>query len=104
MTLLGVEETVGGLATITRIMPAGIAVNAAKGATGGAGSFTGSIEVAVEAFDSQSNALLAAGIRRATPAVYDIEATLSTTDTVRSSAASVATTLRDAIDRVQKKS
>lgn len=103
VTLLGVEGTVGGVATVSRLLPVGIAVNAAKGATGGSGSFTGSIEVAVEAFDSQSNELLAAGIRRATPAVYDIEATFSTAQTVRSSAYGAANTLRDAVDKIQKK-
>jgi hypothetical protein len=103
VTLLGVEGTVGGVATVSRILPVGIAVNAAKGVAGGSGSFTGSIEVAVEAFDSQSNDLLAAGIRRATPAVYDIEATFSTTETVRSSASGAATALREAIDKIQKK-
>jgi hypothetical protein len=102
LTLLGVESTVGGLATVSRLAPAGIAVNAAKGAAGESGSFTGSIEVAIEAFDSQSNALIFAGVRRATPAVYDLEATLSTTETVRSAAMVLAQTVRDGLDKANK--
>jgi hypothetical protein len=98
-TLLGVETTIGGVATITRVLPIGIAVNAVKGASGEAGSFTGSIDVAVEAIDSQTNTLLAAAVRRATPAVYDIGATTSTSATVGSSAHEIGVKLREAIDR-----
>jgi hypothetical protein len=101
VTLLGVEGTVGGVATVTRVIPVGLAVNAVKGVAGGSGSFTGSIEVALEAFDSQSQALVAAGIRRKTPAVFDVEATISTERTVRSAARSFAIEIRDAIDQIQ---
>jgi hypothetical protein len=103
LTLLGVDETVGGVATITRVLPVGIAANAIRGVAGAPGSLTGSIELAMEVFDSQSNDLLAAAIRRITPAVYDVEATLSTTETVRSSARNGANLLRDAIETMRRR-
>jgi hypothetical protein len=103
LTLIGVETTVGGVATVTRILPIGIAVNAVKGASGGAGSFTGSIDLALEIFDSQSDDLLAAAIRHQTPAVYDVEATLSTSATVRSSAHELADQLLAAINKAHGK-
>lgn len=100
-TLIGVEKTVGGLATATRIIPIGLAINAVRAGSGseGGGSMTGGIELALEMFDGGTNDLLASTVRQQSPAVFDMEATLSTEDTVRASARSLAETLRDAIGR-----
>lgn len=98
-TLIGVRTTVGGVATITRVMPIGIAINAVRGAAGEGGSMTGGIELAVEIHDSQTNELLAGAVRQVSPAAFDIEATLSTGDTVKVSADDAAKLLRDALDR-----
>jgi len=98
-TLIGVRQTVGGVATVTRVMPIGIAINAVRGAAGAGGTMTGGIEIAVELHDSTSNDLLAGAVRQISPAAFDVGATLSTTDTVRASARDAATTLRDAMDK-----
>lgn len=98
-TLIGVRQTVGGVATVTRVMPIGIAINAVRGAAGAGGTMTGGIEIAVELHDSQSGELLAGAVREISPAAFDVGATLSTTDTVKASARDAATTLRDAMDR-----
>ncbi len=98
-TLVGVRTTVGGVATVTRVMPIGMAINAVRGAAGTGGAMTGGIELAVEFHDSQSNDLLGGAVRQISPAVFDVGATLSTADTVKASAADAATTLRDALDR-----
>jgi len=99
-TLIGVEKTVGGVATVARILPIGLAINAVRASDGGTGgSMTGGIELAIEMFDGQTNDLLASTVRQQAPAVFDMEATLSTEDTVRASARTLAETLRDAIGR-----
>ena len=99
VTLIGVKPTTGGLATATRVIPIGAAINAVRGATGMGGSLTGGIELAVEILDSQSNDLLASVVRNEAPGTFDIEATLSTNDTVSASARGAAESLRDAIVR-----
>ena len=99
VTLIGVRTTVGGVATITRVMPIGIAVNAVRGAAGEGGTMTGGIELGVELYDSQTNDLLAGAVRDIAPGAFDLGATMSTTDTVKASASDAATTLRDALLR-----
>lgn len=98
-TLIGVRRTVGGVATVTRIVPYGIAINAVRGAAGAGGALTGGIELAVEVRDSQSNELLAAAVRQVSPATFDIAATTSTEATVRSCGEDAGKLLRDAMDK-----
>ena len=99
--LVGVEQTVPGAATVSRVLPIGAVANALKGASGGSGSFTGAIILAAEVYDSQSSELLVAAVRKYNPPVFDLEATLSTMDTARSAARQAAQDLRAAVDRVQ---
>jgi hypothetical protein len=101
MTLVNVEPTVGGVATASRIIPIGAATNLFSGATGGSGSFTGSITVATEVFDAGTGKLVAAAVRRYRPDVFDMRATLSTMNTARAAVHEVAQSHRDAVDRVQ---
>lgn len=98
-TLIGVRETTGGVATLTRVLPIGLAINAVRGAGGKGGTMTGGIELAVEFHDSQSNELLAGAVRQITPGAFDIDATLSTDKTVQACGESAGLTLRDAMDR-----
>ena len=99
--LVGVEQTVPGAATMSRVLPFGAVANAVQGATGGSGSFTGAIILAAEVYESQTSELLVAAVRRYNPPVFDLEATLSTMDTARSAARQAAQDLRAAVDRVQ---
>ncbi|UEM19766.1 DUF3313 domain-containing protein [Skermanella mucosa] len=99
--LVGVEQTVPGAATVSRILPIGAVANAVQGASGGSGSFTGAVILAAEVYDSQTSELLVAAVRKYNPPVFDLEATLSTMDTARSAARQAAEDLRKGVDRVQ---
>jgi hypothetical protein len=103
VTLLGVEPTVGGVATVSRVLPIGLAVNAVQAARDEGGTMTGGIDLAVEFFDSQSGELLAAAVRHVEPGAFNFESTLSTADTVNVSAEEAATKVRDALDKNLKK-
>ena len=98
-TLIGVSRTVGGVATATRVIPVGLAINAVRGTAGASGTLTGAIELAVETRDSQSGALLASDVRGMTPPIYDVAATFSTADTVRSTAHEAARQISEGIGR-----
>lgn len=99
--IVSIQETVPGAATASRVLPIGAVLNAVQGASGGSGSFTGSVVVATEIYDARTSKLLAAAVRRYTPAVFDIGATLSSMDTARSSVQEAAQDLRTAVDVAQ---
>jgi hypothetical protein len=84
LTLIGAQKTVGGVATATRILPIGLAMNVLKSATDRQGTLTGSVVYGVELRDARTGEILMSAIRRGTPDPLDVEATLSTTDTVKS--------------------
>lgn len=94
ITLLGMDETTGGVATATRVTPLGIVSNAVRSATGREGRLTGSMLIAIELFDSRSGALQAAVVRRRSPDALDIPATISTTETVQAIAREMAEKVR----------
>ncbi|HET9394562.1 MAG TPA: DUF3313 domain-containing protein [Nitrospiraceae bacterium] len=96
LTLLGAKKTKGGIATATRATTFGLATNAVMSAIGKPGTLTGSMLVAIEAFDEGNNELLVAAVRRRSPDALDIPATLSTTDTVKAIA-------RDLADNIRKR-
>lgn len=98
-TLIGVRSTVGGAATLTRIIPIGAAINVVRGTSGSGGTMTGGIELAVEIYDSRSNRLLASAVRQINPGAFDFGATLSTEKTVEAAAADAGRTLQEALDR-----
>lgn len=100
LKLVSVEQTVPGAATASRLLPIGAVANAVQGASGGSGSFTGGITLAAEAYDTQTNRLLAAAVRSYHPAVFDMKATLSTMDTAQAAVSEAAQDLRAALDRV----
>lgn len=82
MTLVGVENTKGGVATATRVMPIGLALSTVKSLRGKSGSFTGSMLVSFEFTGGKKNEVLVAAVRRRSPDALDIPATLSMSDTV----------------------
>ncbi|MFS0849238.1 DUF3313 domain-containing protein [Novosphingobium panipatense] len=95
LTLIGASKTTGGLATVSSVLPIGLLTNAVKSAAGKKGTFTGSALVAVEIFDSTTNELLAAAVRREVADALDISATISTTETVKSIASAFAISLHN---------
>jgi len=94
MSLLGASKTKGGIATATRVTPIGFGLSAAKSVLGKGGTFTGSVLMAVEAYDGKTGDLLFTAVRRRHPDPLDIPATLSTTDTVKSVARDFANSAR----------
>lgn len=99
LTLLGLEDTTPGAATVSRVTPFGLALNGVKSLTGKPGSFTGSVQVAFELTDSQSNELLFAAVRRRSPDALNISATLSTEETVHAVAEDIAESIRKGLDK-----
>jgi hypothetical protein len=99
LTLLGVEKTIGGVATVSRATPMGFALNGIQSLRGKKGSMTGSAQVALEVTDSSSGELLFAAVRKRSPDALDIESTLSTEKTVEAVADDVAKAIRKGIDR-----
>jgi hypothetical protein len=93
-TIVGATKTTTGVGTVSSVMPIGALTNAYKSITGQKGSFSGSVLLAFELFDSKTGELLAAAVRREAPDALDITATLSTTDTVKAVASAVADKLR----------
>lgn len=100
VTLLGAEETKGGLATATRVTPIGFGLSAVKSALGKGGSLTGSVLVAVELYDARTNELLLAAVRRRSPDALDIPATLGTEETVKAVAREFADTARKRLEEL----
>jgi hypothetical protein len=92
--LIGIQNTVGGVATATRVTPIGFGLSALKSITGRQGTLTGSVLFSVQAYDAKTGKLLFAAVRRRTPDPLDIPATLSTTDTVKAVARDFAATAR----------
>lgn len=101
--LIGVRQTVGGVATVTRVIPMGIAINAVRGAAGAGGTMTGGIELAAEFYDSQTNELVAGAVRQISPGAFDIDATLSTDRTVAAAAASAGRAISEGMQRAKQK-
>ena len=95
VTILGADNTRGGVATATRVTPLGIAASAVQSIAGREGRFTGSLLLALELSDGRSNELQFAAVRRRSPDALDIPATLSTTETVRAVARGVARDIRE---------
>jgi hypothetical protein len=94
MTLIGVENTKGGVATATRVTPFGLAFSAINSVRGKGGSFTGSMLIALEATGAK-NEMLVGAVRRREPDALDIPATLSMTDTVTAIGRDYGRELRD---------
>ncbi len=100
--IVSVEEGSSGTSG-SRILPIGAVSNAVQGAPGGSGGFTGSLVVATEIYDAQTSKLLAAAVRRYTPPVFDVDATMSSMDTARTGVRQAAADLRTAVDVAQGK-
>jgi hypothetical protein len=99
VTMLGMTETTGGVATATRVLPIGLATSALKSLAGKQGTLTGSMLVAVELFDAKTGELQVAAVRRRAPDALDVPATVSTTATVQSIARGLAKELRSRVER-----
>ncbi len=95
MSVVGVENTKGGVATATRVTPIGFALSTVKSLRGKSGSFTGSMLVSFEFTGGKKNEILVAAVRRRSPDALDIPATLSMSDTVEAVGRDYGRELRD---------
>ena len=95
VTLIGMEKTMGGVATATRATPLGMASSVVRSVTGRGGRLTGSMLIALEMFDGGNGQLQAAIVRRREPDALDIPATLGTDETARAISRDFAKALRE---------
>jgi hypothetical protein len=98
LTLLGVQKTIGGVATAARATPMGFAFNGIQSLRGKKGSMTGSVQAALEVTDSRNGVLVFAAVRKRSPNALDIESTLSTEKTVEAVAEDIAKAVRKGLD------
>jgi hypothetical protein len=94
-------DNVPVLATASRVAPVGIVANVAKAAAGQPPSFTGTVTVEGEFFDSVTGEPIATFISTRAPRAIDIGATLTSTDAHQAAIASIADDLRDSIGKAQ---
>ena len=95
LTLVGLQNTDGAMATVSRIGLLGFAVSTVKSLEGKRGANTGSMLVALEMSEGKTGGLLVAAVRRRYPDALDAEASLSTSKTMRAVADGVAREIRD---------
>jgi len=101
LILVGIEANTPVLSTVTRLVPAGLAINALSAVANRQGTFMGSATYAIEFYDSQSGQLLAAALEKRSPSAIDVTATLGKFDAARSAIREGAIKLREAIDKIQ---
>jgi hypothetical protein len=77
LMLVGLENNVPVAATLSRVVPAGLAINLGKAAMGQSGTFTGGVTIAGQLSDSMTNEALVTAVQRCYPPVLNVKATLS---------------------------
>jgi len=98
LTLAGIETNTPVLATLSKVVPAGVLLNGAQTARGKEGSFAGSVSYAVEIYDSSSNRLLRAFVSKQYPWAENVADSFGTLDAskagIRNGAAALLAQLR----------
>jgi hypothetical protein len=100
LVLAGIENNVPGVASVTRMLPAGLAMNMANSAMGQPGSFTGSVTIAGQVFDSVTNAPMLTFIQKRYPNALDIVATVSSREAHQAAITQAADAFRKRLDEV----
>jgi hypothetical protein len=101
LTLAGLETTRPALSTVTHVLPVGLVMNVGKSATGGQGSFMGSVTFAAEVFDSRTNELLGAAVTKRSANAMDLGAMFTGLDAAKAGVTNGAESLLAAVDKVQ---
>ncbi|MDA8232924.1 MAG: DUF3313 domain-containing protein [Magnetospirillum sp.] len=101
LTLAGMSGNVPVAATASRITPMGIVANVTRNATGGTPTFTGTVTIEGQFFDSRTGQPLATFITTRAPSAFDLGATLTSQDAQRAAVAGAANDLRDSLARAQ---
>jgi len=102
LILVGLEKTNTVLRGLTYGNPIGLATNLGKGALGKQGNFMGSITLAGEFEDSQTDTVLAAFMGKINP--FALAPSFSTWDAAKAGVTRLATDFRDRIDQGYKRS
>jgi hypothetical protein len=100
LILAGLENNVPGVASVTRMLPAGLAMNMANSAMGQPGSFTGSVTIGGQIFDSASNAPLLSFVQKRYPNALDVVATVSSREAHQAAITQAADAFRKRLDEV----
>ncbi len=103
LILAGLDNNIPVVATVSRLAPAGLVINAAKSVGGQPGSFTGSVTVAGSIVDSQTNAALISFIQKRSPDALNIGATLSSRDAWEAAISQAADAFKKRLEEVQTK-
>jgi hypothetical protein len=103
LILAGLDNNVPVASTVSRLVPAGLVINAAKSVGGQPGSFTGSVTVAGSLVDSQTNATLVSFIQKRSPDALNIGATLSSRDAWKAAISQAADAFKKRLEQIQSK-
>lgn len=76
VVLAGARPSVPGLSTVTRLTPAGFALNGVKAVGGVEGAFTGSVDYVVEIREDAGDRLLSADVVKSFPSALDVPASI----------------------------
>jgi hypothetical protein len=101
-TLAGLEKTKPAMATVTHVIPIGLAMNLGKSAAGMSGSFMGSVTLAGELYDSQTNTLVFSFLTKKAPNAMDVTTVLTGLDAAKKSVTELAEKFKENIDKIQK--
>lgn len=101
LTLVGASENVPVAATASRIAPVGIVANMANTAAGGNPTFTGTVTIQGQFFDSVSGEPIATFITTRGPNAFDFGATLTSRDAQEAAITATADDVRDALQKSQ---
>jgi hypothetical protein len=101
-TLAGLEKTNPAMATVTHVIPIGLVMNLGKSAAGMNGSFMGSVTLAGELYDSQTNTLVFSFLTKKAPNAMDITTVLTGLNAAKKSVTEMAEKFKENIDKIQK--
>jgi hypothetical protein len=103
LIIAGLENNVPGAASVTRVLPAGLAMNIANSALGQPGSFTGSVTIGGQFFDSTTGAPLLSFVQKRYPDALDIAATLTSEDAQKAALTQAADAFRKRLDELHRR-
>jgi len=99
LTLVGMTASRAMLQGMTYVIPVGAALNLVKGASGGSGTFMGSVTLAGEFYDGAAGNLLAGFVATRSPNALNVTALSSAYEAAEQGAVSLLEDLRRRIDK-----
>jgi hypothetical protein len=101
LSLVGINQSMPVLSTALRVTPVGLVMSAAHGVTGRAAPFTGDINVAGVAYDSQTGRVLCAVQALVSPSAVNLTSGLTPLRAAELSTTRAAEAFRDYLNRTQ---